>query len=79
MRFRLTAAAYALMLVFTFAVYIQPFGNELDAFSVMLSLIILACVALWPRSDSVDPRERKSWADSVEIGTRTPPPNGNRA
>jgi hypothetical protein len=68
--FRVTAAAYAMMLVLAYVAYMRPFGNEMDAFSVLLCMSILACVALWPRSgdrsDAADSM-RKTWADRIDL------------
>lgn len=68
--FRVTAAAYAMMLVLAYVAYMRPFGNEMDAFTVLLCMAILACVALWPRSgdrsDAADSM-RRTWADRIDL------------
>lgn len=69
--FRITAAAYAMMLLLAYSAYFRPFGNEMDALSVLMCMSILACVALWPRSadrDEAADSMRKSWADRIELG-----------
>ena len=69
--FRITAAAYALMLIIAYAIYFRPFGNEMDALSVLICMSILASVALWPRSadrNEAADSMRKSWVDRVELG-----------
>ena len=68
--FRITAAAYALMLIVAYATYFRPFGNEMDALSVLICMSILASVALWPRSadrSAAADSMRKNWADGVEL------------
>ncbi len=71
MRFRITSAAYAMLLVICYSAYFKPFGNALDAFSVLLCMLGLACVALWPHSEerraARDSKERSGWADRIEI------------
>lgn len=74
LRFKITSAAYALMLIVFFNIWIRPFGNELDAFSALFCMLILSIVALWPSSDEADKVDnelgRKSWADRVAIEER---------
>jgi uncharacterized RDD family membrane protein YckC len=74
LRFKITSAAYALMLIIFFHIWIRPFGNELDAFSAFFCMLILSIVALWPASDEASRVEnelgRKSWADRVALDER---------
>lgn len=66
LRFKLTAAAYALMLLFTYVAYMAPS----DAAMALPCLLILSCVVLFPRTvedEELHQRGRKGWADRVEI------------
>ncbi len=77
--FRITAAAYAMMLVMAYTIYFRPFGNEMDALSVLICMSILASVALWPRSadrNEAADSMRTTWADRVELGQA--PAEGSR-
>ena len=37
LRFRITSAAYAMMLVISYTTYFGPFGNPMDVFGLLLS------------------------------------------
>lgn len=71
LRFRITSAAYAMMLITCYIVYMRPFGNAIDAFGVLFCMCILACVALWPRSDEENEADAatpsRNWSDRVEL------------
>ena len=74
LRFRITSAAYAMMLLLCYAIYFRPFGDALDAFAVLFGMFVLACVALWPQ-DSVELETTtetpgKSWAEKVDMPPR---------
>ncbi len=70
-RFRVAAAAYAIMLLIAYVYVARPFGTELDAFAALLGIIVLACIALWPRNDEERSVERKlsrrNWADRIDF------------
>lgn len=75
LRFRCASAAYALMLVICYATFARPFGDEMDAFSVLLCMCILACVALWPRSREEAERKATSpgaWAERIKLEPAEP-------
>lgn len=68
-RFRVAVAAYAMMLLVAYVYVMRPFGSELDVFVALIGIIVLACVALWPRNDDERSIERKlsrrNWADRI--------------
>jgi hypothetical protein len=71
LRFRITSAAYAMMLVTCYILYFRPFGNALDAFGVLFCMCVLACIALWPRTDAQSEPDvatsGRNWSDRIEL------------
>ena len=70
-RFRVAVVAYAMMLLVAYIYVMRPFDTVLDAFAALLGIFVLACVALWPRTDEDRSVERKlsrrNWADRIDF------------
>ena len=81
LRFRITAASYAMMLIMCYFAYFRPFGDSLDGLSLLVCMLVLACIALWPEADESEELDqqpdRKGWADRIEFA-QGPEPGARR-
>jgi len=77
LRFRISAASYALMLIMCYFAFVRPFGDSFDGLSLLFCMLILACIALWPEADESNEVDRqldtKGWADRIEFGANSEP------